>query len=181
MSVQALLTIVSAALVLCLAGLWARARLTRRQDYRLHRDKFFVLAHDLIRSDDCPMELAVALRHFGATMNELAVLAILVRASIVGRWRSRPKPKPLVAALENSPRAVRTRFWDAYQHAVLAVSYRSVLFGPLIRRHYCRNHGSATPAPADKGVIGEVVRCGERHESPRYIEWVNGGLRLKAA
>jgi hypothetical protein len=180
MSASVLVALVCATVTLALAGMWARAHLSRREEYRHHRDRFFSLARDLIQAEDCPIELALALRILGGSMNRFAVLAILVCSAVTrGRLPRLEPPAGFSAALKDSPKPVLAGFGDAYKAAVRAVSYRSVLFGALIRRHYCGNHG---PGNVDQAVIGEVVRYGTRHEIPEFLEsTAGGGLRLKVA
>lgn len=178
MSASVLVTLVCATLGLALVGLWAKAHLSQREEYRRHREQFFSLARDLVQAEDCPIEVAIALRSLGAAMNRFAVLMILLYSAVTRRsvpWLK--PPDAFVAALKQSPKSLRAGFSEAYKSAVHAVSYRSVFFGAIIRRHYCGNHG---PRNADQTTIGEMVGYGERCETPDFLEpTAGGGLRLK--
>lgn len=161
------------ALAVGVGGLWARTSLRQWAAYRRHRDRFFVLAKELIGSDDCPLELALAMRQIGATMNDAAVLGIVLFMAST-RWKVRPRPGRLSEIMEKSPASVRKRFTAAFREACLAVSYRSVLLGGIIRKGL--NNTNDRPNEADQAAASPLVRHGLRHNPPDYAKSLAGKL-----
>jgi hypothetical protein len=167
------LAILAAAVLVAAVGVWAQARLVARVSHRTYRGKFFAVASEIIPSEECPLELAFALRVLGSGLTSSAVLRIIIFDVLTGGRFARPS-KPILTAFEDAPKAVKKRFREASGFALTAISYRSVVFGPLIRRKL--NGGNSV----DKSMLGDVVRYGERHDVPSFLECTEGGFRLKA-
>jgi hypothetical protein len=168
-----LLLLMGFSLAVGLLGAWATARIRLRHKYRLHRDKFFAIAEEIIKAEDCPLPLAIILRDLGANMNSLMVVALLV-CSVATRGRLprfKVEPEVLHSVIDDAPREIREKMRTAYVQAVLAVSYRTLMFGSMIRRHYCKDHNHSG---VDEAVIGKVLRYGERHNRPHYLKTASG-------
>lgn len=170
-----LASLLAATLALALLGWWSRAHIRERAKYRLHREEFFSRAKALIENEGCPLEVALTLRYLGETMNRFLVLGFIVCAAITRGRLARRRPGRLSVLLEESPREIQKAFYGAFHEALLAVSYRSVLFGNLIRARSAKQ-----PDQVDKTVIGDLIRYGKRHDKSRF-ELLDHGLCLKAA
>ena len=134
--------------------------------YRSHCDQFFRRAEEIVELDASPLEVGFLLDVFASTMNDTIVLfglSYLALTRLLRVQRKPPRMNPLLQALEDSPNHVKRQFFNTYQQAMYAVSYRSAVLGPLVRTlvtDHCQR-----PDGVSQEVIRRVVKHGQRHVS----------------
>lgn len=166
--------VVATLVVGAVGGGLAMLNLKQREKYRRHRGRFFGLATEIIRLDDSPIEIAFLLRSLGATMDDFSSLFLLV---LRAAFNYSPPVRDdhldkLLAGADGAPRHVKKKFVRAYEEAVTTVSYRSILFGGLIRRDLCKP--PRKPDGFIPGVLSGLVHRGEKHSKNSVLEQISG-------
>jgi hypothetical protein len=106
----------------------------------------------------------MSLHFLGASMNDWMLIPTLLALSLPGSGLFSEKvadDDELLEALGSSPEKVRSGFLQAYEDFVYAVSYRTPVFGGLIRRGFERwkkNRGGTA-----RKALQRAIRHGERH------------------